>query len=139
MIRQVDICQVWTHQFIFIVGRRQQSFVAYLFSLDVGSLACLRYSKIFPTHVDPERYQGALRETFGAFEIPCQFHQKKGLKNCAESDASQNQRGRPVEISQIGRQSPRIVNTLTNHGLVLSPDKRTSESLIVFFCAEGGV
>jgi hypothetical protein len=48
MVRQVDTRQVRTHQLVFIVGRCQQYFIAYLFSLDVGPLACCTTRKFFP-------------------------------------------------------------------------------------------
>jgi hypothetical protein len=54
MIRQFDIRQVRTHQFVFIIGRCQQYFVAYLFSFGVGPLACRDGSKVFSTHVNPD-------------------------------------------------------------------------------------
>ena len=60
MIWQVDIHQVSAHQLVFIIGRCQQHFVAYLFSLGVGPLACLYGSKVFPTHVNPEWHRSAL-------------------------------------------------------------------------------
>jgi hypothetical protein len=60
MVRQVDIRQVGTHQLVFIVGRCQQYFIAYLFSLDVGPLARLYNTKIFSTHVIPERHRSAV-------------------------------------------------------------------------------
>jgi hypothetical protein len=55
VIRQIDVRQVRTHQLVFIIGRCQQHFVRYVFSLNVGALARVCDAKVFPTHGNPER------------------------------------------------------------------------------------
>jgi hypothetical protein len=49
---QLDIRQGGAHQFIFIIGNRQQYFILYWFSVSAGPLACLYDSKVFATHAN---------------------------------------------------------------------------------------